>query len=113
VIRAPTWDEDIEAWCRLVNSDDPSIKISDTGLGTLGKAPIDSIEALGDERELVSAAMKLLTATIRNRDAHRYVPNVRAGHFMAVPRLFVPAFNALLGCLDQSELRCRLAESET
>lgn len=109
VIRGPEWDEATEAWSDLVLADDPKTKVADTNLGTLGKLPIKKIAALGPDRQMVSATMKYLASAIRNRDAHRYAPNVRAAHFRDVPRLFVPAFNALLRTLDQEELRKRIA----
>jgi hypothetical protein len=113
VIRGPLWDEDIDAWSRLVNSKDPRITIPDVSLGTLGKLPIDRVVSLGSKRQMVSAAITYLASTIRNRDAHRYAPDVRAAHFKAVPRVFIPAFNVLLGTLDQHELRDRLNKETT
>lgn len=112
VIRAPAWNEDLNIWSALVNSKDPQVNVKDLGLGTLGRAPINSILTPSPEREIVCAAIRFLASTIRNRDAHRYAPDVRAGHFQAVPRLFVPAFNALLRCLNQPELRSRLVGVE-
>jgi hypothetical protein len=50
IIRPPKWNEDLEEWSRLVNSEDPRVKVEDLSLGTLGKTPIDSIKALGSER---------------------------------------------------------------
>ena len=105
VFRPPEWNEDLDEWARMVNENDPSIKSEDSSLGTLNDVQVGTIDGLGDKRALVAAALKLLGSTIRNRDAHRYQPDVRAGHFQAVPRVFVPAFNALLQCLDQNALR--------
>jgi len=34
--------------------------------------------------------------TIRNRDAHAYVPNVRDNHFWMVQDVFMPALNLLV-----------------
>ena len=109
VIRGPEWHEGTEAWSKLVLADDPNTKVTDISLGTLGTLPIKKIAALGPNRQIVSATMKYLASAIRNRDAHRYAPNVRAAHFRDVPRLFVPAFNALLHTMDQDELRKRIA----
>jgi hypothetical protein len=106
-IRPPSWDEDLRVWAQLVNSRDPRVQVADTSLGTLGQAPVNRILPHGPDREFVSAAVRFLASTIRNRDAHRYAPNARAAHFRAVPLVLVPAFNILLGTLDQDELRRR------
>jgi hypothetical protein len=102
VVRPPDWNEEVAVWVQRVNANDPSAKAEDTSFGTFKDAQVRTITGLGNKRALVEAALKLLASTIRNRDAHRYQPNVRAGHFLAVPRVFVPAFNALLQCLDLS-----------
>jgi hypothetical protein len=47
-------------------------------------------------RERILAAYELLQKTIRNRDAHAYVPNVRDAHFSLVPNLFAGCFNTML-----------------
>jgi hypothetical protein len=52
-------------------------------------------QASADERALVVAGIRLLAKTIRNRDAHAYVPEKRAAHFRLVPELFVPILNLL------------------
>jgi len=49
-----------------------------------------------DDANLVFAAFDLLRDTIRNREAHAYVPNVRDAHFHLASELFRPAFNKLL-----------------
>lgn len=51
------------------------------------------------ERNLVLASYELLRSTIRNRDAHAYVPNVRDQHFFLVPKLFASCFNILASWL--------------
>lgn len=51
------------------------------------------------EEDLLFAAYSLLGKTIRNRDAHAYVPNVRESHFDLVSRLFVGCFNLLVSWL--------------
>jgi len=53
-------------------------------------------EAFQAEVEIVFAAFDLLRETIRNRDAHAYVPNVRDSHLHLVKALFMRAFNTLL-----------------
>jgi len=42
---------------------------------------------------------QLLARTIRNRDAHAYVPNVRDDHYSLVPDLFSECFNLLTSWL--------------
>lgn len=49
-----------------------------------------------DDANLVFAAFDLLRDTIRNREAHAYVPNVRDAHFYLASEVFLPAFNKLL-----------------
>lgn len=49
-----------------------------------------------DDADLVFAAFDLLRDTIRNREAHAYVPNVRNSHFYLAAEVFLPAFNKLL-----------------
>ena len=56
----------------------------------------EKVLARDDQREMLLAAYKLLAATIRNRDSHAYVPNVRDGHFLLVPDLFTRCFNLLV-----------------
>jgi hypothetical protein len=59
----------------------------------------EKVSATDGQRELLLAAYKLLAATIRNRDSHAYVPNVRDGHFLLVPDLFTRCFNLLVSWL--------------
>ena len=86
VIRPPSSGENIEEWIRLVNANDPGIRNLDVNFGTLGTLPVDKILKPGRERDLVSASIKLLANTIRNRDAHRYAQNVRAETMMLSAR---------------------------
>ncbi|HEY6330764.1 MAG TPA: hypothetical protein VI756_15635 [Blastocatellia bacterium] len=109
VLRPPWPEEDIATWVALVNKDDASVMDEDLDFGTLGTLPLGRVGGTIAERELVKASYKLLANTIRNRDAHRYARNVRAFHFQAVERLFVPSFNILLRSLDDGELRTRVS----
>jgi hypothetical protein len=45
------------------------------------------------DANLLLAAYRLLAKSIRNRDAHAYVPHVRDQHLSLVPELFVKCFN--------------------
>ena len=51
------------------------------------------------DMQLLLAAYTLLAKSIRNRDAHAYVPNVRDQHLSLVPELFVACFNLLVAPL--------------
>ncbi len=51
-------------------------------------------------QERVLAAYTLLARSIRNRDAHVYVPNVRDQHFSLVPTLFTGIFNLLISWIE-------------
>ena len=51
------------------------------------------------DRELILASYELLSRSIRNRDAHAYVPNTRDSHYHLVPELFASCFNKLVSWL--------------
>jgi hypothetical protein len=55
--------------------------------------------ATSAEKDLLNAAYGLLTKSIRNRDVHAYVPNVRDSHYFLVPQLFAKTFNLLVSWL--------------
>jgi len=110
-IRLPSPGEDVESWVELVNKNDSTIRESELHFTTLGKLPVGKIPKLKQEQEFVTASIKLLASTIRNRDAHRYTRNVRAFHFHVVGSLFVPAFNILLASLSEIDLRSHLPMS--
>ena len=57
---------------------------------------VKKTNASADEKKLLFASYRLLTMTIRNRDAHAYVPNVRDNHFWMVQDVFMPALNLLV-----------------
>lgn len=54
-----------------------------------------AIHASETDRDRVTACYEHL-ASIRNRDAHGYVPNIRDSHFDDVRNRFVPCFNLLM-----------------
>jgi hypothetical protein len=56
-----------------------------------------------EETHLLLGAYTVLGSTIRNRDAHAYVPNVRASHFWLVDDLFMPALNLLIEWIPKGE----------
>jgi hypothetical protein len=56
-------------------------------------------KATAKEQDLLFAAYELLRKSIRNRDAHAYVPNVRDSHYNLVPDLFAACFNILVSWL--------------
>jgi hypothetical protein len=96
VLRPPRWDEDLDSWSAAVLKRDSSVLVKATNTGTLAGLPLVKLLGRGPEARQHRAAVELLRDSMRNRDAHQYVPNVRAAHFQAVPRLFVPALNAVL-----------------
>jgi len=59
----------------------------------------DAVTANDRDRATLLAAYGLLASTIRNRDAHAYVPNVRDYHFPLVGQLFARCFNLLVSWL--------------
>jgi hypothetical protein len=102
VLRPPRWDEDLGQWSRAVLGRDPSVRVSATYSGTLAELPLKKLLANVSGEEQHRAAFELLRDSMRNRDAHQYVPNVRAAHFQAVPRLFIPALNAVIQSVGSS-----------
>jgi hypothetical protein len=52
-----------------------------------------------DQQTKLLAAYEFLAVTIRNRDAHAYVPNVRDAHHFLVADLFADCFNFLVSWL--------------
>jgi len=116
----------ISAWLAATNGR-PKIKKT-SSYGTIGsltwqvKGTASAIERLAakckatpDEIRVVLGTFTLLGTAIRNRDAHAYVPNVRAAHHWLVRDLFVEAIAFLIAwipnggahrlqqCLDQAE----------
>jgi hypothetical protein len=68
--------------------------ISKSGPSLTDQLCVASSASPGD-RDLLVASYKLLQFSIRNRDVHAYVPNVRDSHFHLVPELFSRALNTL------------------
>ena len=106
---------DIDAWIMRFRKDWKSCGTTmATYFGTLGNLTYDhrnanntsqlaqlcsAAGASAKERDLLFAAYELLRRSIRNRDAHAYVPNVRDSHFSLVPTLFSDCFNMLVSWL--------------
>lgn len=98
---------DIESWAHRYSESwksDGTIRVASYGtLGGLswreGDNPsfldrlMTAVSACRSERELVLAACHLLGQSIRNRDAHGYVPNIRDSHHNLVPELFAQCLN--------------------
>ena len=59
------------------------------------------VDVKAHEGQLLRAAYTLLAGTIRNRDAHAYVKDVRDDHFHLVEELFVPCFNLMVSWLPE------------
>jgi hypothetical protein len=99
----------------LANRVDIRGKPTPDGFGTLGdlwrkkkngqKTHLDclfeKVRAETDQQNDVRATYQNLTKTIRNRDAHAYVPNVRNNDFDLVSERFVPCFNLLMSWLPE------------
>ncbi len=114
----PKPSTDLPTWARQFRKD-PTYAgtVETTKFGTLGDLYNDrptkhnpapnpalkrlcfSVKAADDQRELLLAAYELLAKTIRNRDAHAYVHNVRGSHFYLAYDLFAKCFNLLLSWL--------------
>jgi hypothetical protein len=108
--RVPQYpSEDIADWIGSVKIGSVGT-ITTTSFGTIGDltwrgkrgnliSPLESLSArksaTAQEADLVFAVYELLGKTIRNRDAHAYVPNVRNSHHHLVSGLFVEALNIL------------------
>lgn len=104
-------DESIGEWACDYSKDWRSQgTVSVTSYGTLGgltwregnKEPsvLDRLlklrKASQSDQQLVRAAVHFLGKSIRNRDAHGYVPNVRDSHYDLVPELFARCLNITL-----------------
>ncbi len=106
---------DLENWATKFLTDWESCDtLAVTNFGTLGTLTYDNpktevpaplgrlcsvMKATSGEKDLLLAAYKLLAMSIRNRDAHAYVANVRGSHFGLVPNLFTRCFNILVSWL--------------
>lgn len=101
---------DIGAWVQQFRQDRESVDtVEITKFGTLGDltrgnaSPLiklcSSVGASPQEKDWLFAAYEFLRTSIRNRDAHAYVPNVRDSHFNLVPELFSNCFNILVSWL--------------
>ena len=60
---------------------------------------LDEVGATKEQANLLLAAYSLLASTIRNRDTHAYIPNVRDHHLSLVNDLFAGCFNLLVSWL--------------
>lgn len=70
------------------------------GVGHLNRL-CEITRASMEQRELLLAGYGLLRETIRNRDAHAYVPNVRDSHHWLVEELFCKCFDLLVAWLPK------------
>jgi hypothetical protein len=125
---APKYPRDnIESWAREYARNQNLHGVVDiTTFGTLGNltwrengAPslldrlLQTSGASPREDALITSAYRLLQKSIRNRDAHAYVPNVRDAHYYLVPELFARCFNIMTGWLPDGaqSLNTWLAEA--
>ena len=71
----------------------------------------DQIKMPVEYHSEVTAAINKLATQVRNRDAHQYLPEVRATDFPFINSEFVPALNRIIECLDRDALKQRYASS--
>jgi hypothetical protein len=107
--------DDVSRWISAMSADPWNAgKFKVTHFGQLGQltkgkgvAPsyferlIQETKASASDRRLLFASYRLVTMTIRNRDAHAYVPNVRDNHFWMVEEIFLPALNLLVAWIPK------------
>lgn len=101
--------EPIQDWAsNLLNGSGKAGQIETTNFGTFGDLTgqkgalsrlCEKVCADQEHRELLIAAYTLLQKTIRNRDAHAYVPNARDFHHSLVAEIYCECFNLLVGWL--------------
>jgi hypothetical protein len=95
----PKPDNDVVSFGTLANLWDKRKK--DKGQNTHLDGLFQKVIASPDQQKVVLDTYQRLTSTIRNRDAHAYVPNVRNDDFDLVSALFVPCFNLLMSWLPE------------
>jgi hypothetical protein len=96
VLRVPPWESNLEEWAKAAQKGNNDVMEQVMSTKPWGQLPLAFLFEGTPGKEVHVQSMKLLGQTIRNRDAHRYVQEQRAAHFHAVPRMFIPALNALL-----------------
>ena len=102
----PTHGTNLSEWAQRVSNEPLSAgKLMATDFGTLGSMYrtngtlhklFEKVPASVEDQQLLIAGYCLLAQTIRNRDAHAYVPNVRDYHHGTVADVFVQCFNLLV-----------------
>lgn len=93
---------DVPTWLETFKPNSPAT-VPTTNFGEIGKLYNGHLQSLfkkvaapPHEKKRLLAAYEILGKTIRNRDAHAYVPRTRDAHFFLVSELFIPAMNDLL-----------------
>lgn len=93
---------DVATWLETFKPGSPGT-LPTTNFGQIGNLYNGHLQSLCNtlnapipKKKRLIAAYELLGRTIRNRDAHAYVPRVRAEHFDLVSQLFIPSLNDLL-----------------
>ena len=106
VLSPPREFQDVHAWSTLARKQDPSLYDKEVSLCNLGTLAVRfrKVAKLQD-RNFVASALSVLASKFRNREAHKYVKDVRDKHYYLTATLFIPAFNLLLASLDQQRLR--------
>lgn len=102
----PGGDTELHIWAKqFLQNSAAAGTVPSTNFGTLKNVSsaltrlCRKVGATEEQRDMLCAAYKLLATTIRNRDAHAYVPNVRDQDFSVVPTLFAECFNSLVSWL--------------
>jgi len=108
-------ENDLDTWADQYCKNSAK-KVTVTNFGSLGslirvnqgkylgklKDLCTKVKATPQEEKKLLAAYDLLRS-IRNRDAHAYVPNVRDSHFWLVPKLFSGCFNLLVSWIPDGK----------
>jgi hypothetical protein len=93
---------DFATWATQYRLSAPgTVEVTNFGaLGDLQNGPLKELcnaaNASAQDQQWVLATYDLLGKSIRNRDAHAYVPNVRDSHFNLVDGIFTPCLNLLV-----------------
>lgn len=108
----PSYPTDVTTWLEEYQPGSPGT-LPTTNFGQIGnlynrhlKSLCRNVDAPIPATDRLLKAYELLGRTIRNRDAHAYIPNIRGSHFDLVKNLFIPCLNDLISWtkLDRLEL---------
>jgi hypothetical protein len=121
----PEPGSDFAAWATAVRNASEGYRVPATKFGTLGDllkksgaaSPLETLcrrsKAASDQEDLLVASYQLLASTIRNRDAHAYLPNVREDHHWLVGELFSKCLNLLVSWLPDGAAKLSIWRDQT